>query len=182
MQIEERTMKKGEEYYRKGRVLWVVKSGEKLFSKVLGSYPYHVEINLESGENLCTCPLGGDCKHVAATLIAYKKGACFEAISKTAEVFPEATALEFLGEVPSLALDVTLRELRFQLSADESGSEAANLFIRALRLAEKSRRPEVIHLLEEFLEEYRHVFPEYELTKRLEKMFKAVKEKFQKAL
>lgn len=182
MRIEEGTLKKGERYYKKGRVLWVVKYGEKLFSKVLGTYPYYVELDLKTGENVCTCPLGGNCKHVAATMKAYESGAYFEALSKSAEVFPEATAMEFLSEVPELALDVTLKELRFALSTDESGSEVARLFLRALKLVEKSGREEVLHILEEILEEYKHVFPEYELSVKLEEELRALEVSFQKAL
>ncbi|MCD6372841.1 MAG: SWIM zinc finger family protein [Thermococcus sp.] len=182
MQFEESTVKKGERYYRKGKVLWVVKSGGKLFSKVLGTYPYYVEIDLETGKNICTCPLGGNCKHVAATVTAYEKGAYFEAFSKSVEVFPEATALEFLNEVPELALDVTLKELRFYLNTDESGSEVARLFLRALKLVERSGREEALHILEEVLEEYRHVFPDYELITKLEEELMAIKAPFQKAL
>ena len=182
MQLEESTIKKGERYYRKGKVLWVVKSGGKLFSKVLGTYPYYVEIDLDTGKNVCTCPLGGDCKHVAATMAAYANGAYFEALSKSAEVFPEATALEFLSEVPELALDVTLKELRFALSTDESGSEVARLFLRALKLVEMSGREEALHILGEVLEEYEHVFPDYELTIKLEEELRVLEASFQKAL
>ncbi len=43
-----------------GSVLWVLKSGgEKLHGKVLGLYPYYVEIDLSTGESLCTCSKGG---------------------------------------------------------------------------------------------------------------------------
>jgi len=182
MQLEESTIKKGERYYKKGKVLWVVKRGERLFSKVLGTYPYYVEINLATGENICTCPLGGECKHVAAVLIAYEKGAYFEALSDDVEIFPEATAMEFLNEVPELALEVTLKELRFALSTDESGSDVARLFLRALKLIERTGREEALHILRETLEEYKHVFSDYELTIKLEEELRALEASFQKAL
>jgi len=182
MQLRENSLRKGERYYRTGRVLWVVKSGEKLFSKVLGTYPYYVEVDLETGKNICTCPLGGECKHVAAVLTAYERGAYFEALSGDAEVFPEATAMEFLSEVPELALDVTIKELRFALSTDESGSEVARLFLRALKLTRKTGREEALLILKETLEEYRHVFSDYELTIKLEEELRDVEASFQKAL
>ncbi len=182
MQLEEGTIKKGDRYYRRGKVLWVVKYGERLFSKVLGTYPYYVELDLKTGKNVCTCPLGGDCKHVAATMKAYESGAYFEALSKSVEVFPEATAMEFLSEVPELALDVILKELKFSLSTDESGSEVAWLFRRALKLVKKSGREEALHILEEVLKEYKHVFPDYELTIKLEEELRAIEASFQKAL
>ncbi|NJE09885.1 SWIM zinc finger domain-containing protein [Thermococcus sp. MAR1] len=166
--MDERTLRKGERYYKAGKVLWVVKYRDRLFSKVLGTYPYYVELGLSTGENRCTCPLGGDCKHVTATMKAYESGFYFESFDKHAGLFPEAIAMEFLAEVPELALDVTLKELRFALSTDESGSEVARLFRRALRLVEITGKTEAIHVLEEILAEYKHVFSDYELSAKLE--------------
>ncbi|NJE42468.1 SWIM zinc finger domain-containing protein [Thermococcus sp. GR6] len=166
--MEEKTLKKGERYYKAGKVLWVVKQGDTLLSKVLGTYPYYVELNLSTGENRCTCPLGGDCKHVAATLKAYENGFYFEALEKHAELYPEAVAMEMLASVPELALDVTLKELRFAMSTDESGSEVARLFRRALKLVGITKRAEALHVLEEVLDEYGHIFSDYELSLKLE--------------
>ncbi|ASI98104.1 SWIM zinc finger family protein [Thermococcus celer] len=180
--MDEKTLKKGERYYRAGKVLWVVKHGNRLFSKVLGTYPYYVELDLSTGENSCTCPLGGDCKHVAAVRTAYEKGFYFESFDRHAELFPESVAMEFLAEVPDLALDVTLKELRFSLSTDESGSEVARLFRRALKLVEKTGRMEALHVLEEVLEEYRHVFSDYELSARLEDELRELEATLQKPL
>ncbi|WP_201769532.1 SWIM zinc finger family protein [Palaeococcus pacificus] len=64
---------RGEKYYKEGRVLWVLKYKNILFSKVLGTYPYYVRIDLEQREGRCTCPLGEDCKHVHATLKALRR-------------------------------------------------------------------------------------------------------------
>jgi len=166
--MDEKTLKKGERYYRTGKVLWVVKSGDRLYGKVLGGYPYYVEIDIPTGENKCTCPLGGDCKHVAAVLRAYEAGACFEDIGGRARVFPEVVAMEHLEEVPDLALDVTLKELMFALGSDESGSEVARLFRRAMLLVKKTGRAEVLHILRDVLDEYSHVFADYRLAFRLE--------------
>ena len=166
--MEEKTLRKGERYYKSGKVLWVVKYGEKLFSKVLGTYPYYVELDLQTGENRCTCPLGGDCKHVAAVMKAYENGFYFETFKGIAELYPEAVAGEFLAEVPGLALDVTVKELRFAMSTDESGSEVARLFRRAMKLLKKEQKIEVLHFLREMLEEYKHVFNDYELSAKLE--------------
>jgi hypothetical protein len=166
--MDEKTLRKGERYYKAGKVLWVVKYGDRLFSKVLGTYPYYVELNLSTGENTCTCPLGGDCKHVAAVMKAHGNGFYFEAFDRHADLFPEAVAMEFLAEVPELALDVTIKELRFALSIDESGSEVARLFRRALRLVSMTGKREALHFLEDVIEEYQHVFSDYELALRLE--------------
>ncbi len=114
---------------------------------------------------------------------AYEKGGFyFESFDRHAELFPESVAMEFLAEVPDLALDVTLKELRFSLSTDESGSEVARLFRRALKLVEKTGRMEALHVLEEVLEEYRHVFSDYELSARLEDELRELEATLQKPL
>ncbi len=168
MAMDGKTLRKGERYYKSGRVLWVIKHGDRLFSKILGTYPYYVELDLKTGENRCTCPLGGDCKHVAAVMKAYENGFYFETFEEQAELFPEATAMEFLSEVPDLALDVTLKELRFALTTDESGSEVARLFRRALKLVALTGRKEALHVLEEVAGEYEHIFKDYKLSLKLE--------------
>ncbi|ANF23052.1 SWIM zinc finger family protein [Thermococcus piezophilus] len=173
--MDERTLKKGKRYYKAGKVLWVVKYKDKLFSKVLGTYPYYVELDLSTGENRCTCPLGGDCKHVAAVIKAHENGFYFEALEDYALLYPEAVVLKMLASVPELALDVTLKELRFAMSTDESGSEVARLFRRALRLAEITKRVEVLHVLEDILDEYKHVFSDYELALKLEDELRKLK-------
>ena len=180
--LDDGTIKKGERYYRSGKVLWVVKYQDKLFSKVLGTYPYYVKLDLKTGENSCTCPLGADCKHVAAALKAYERGFFFESFDEHAEIYPEATAMEFLAEVPELALGVTLKELMFALNTDESGSEFARLFRRALVLTRITKREEVIHILKEALDEYSRVFSDYELPSRLKHEMGLLEEEFQKGL
>lgn len=180
--LDEGTVKKGERYYKSGKVLWVVKYGNRLFSKVLGTYPYYVVLDLETGENSCTCPLGGDCKHVAATLKAYENGFFFESFEKHTEIYPEATAMEFLAEVPELALNVTLKELIFALNTDESGSEFAKLFRRAVALTHITKRREVLYILKEALDEYSRVFSDYELSTRLKHEINVLEEEFQKGL
>ncbi|ASJ06662.1 hypothetical protein A3L08_04655 [Thermococcus pacificus] len=173
--MDEKTLRKGERYYKSGKVLWVVKYGDRLFSKVLGTYPYYVELDLRTGENRCTCPLGGDCKHVAAVMKAHESGFYFETFDRHAELFPEAVAMEFLAEVPELALDVILKELRFALSTDESGSEVARLLRRALKLTEATGKREALHFLEDAVEEYKHVFSDYELSLKLEDELRELK-------
>lgn len=163
------TRRKGERYYLSGRVLWVVKVGETLHGKVLGTYPYYPSLNLETGENICTCPLGGNCKHVAALLAAYERGAYFECNSRKAEINPEAVAWSFLSEVPELALEVSVKELLFALRSDESGSETARLFLRTAKLVELSGRREYLHVLEKVLEEFSALFDDYPLKEELRK-------------
>jgi hypothetical protein len=173
--MDEETLRKGESYYRAGKVLWVVKSGNRLMGKVLGTYPYYPTLNLETGESTCTCPLGGDCKHVAALLSAYEAGSYFSDESELARINPEAAAWAYLVEVPELAVEVSIKELLFSLRSDESGSETARLFLRSVELVQASGRREYLHVLEDVLAEFSSLFPDYPLKEKLEKAFTSLK-------
>ncbi|NPA47107.1 MAG: hypothetical protein GXO14_00500, partial [Thermococci archaeon] len=139
-----------------------------LFGKVLGTYPYYVELNLETGESTCTCPVGGDCKHTAAVRVAFEEGAFIDVGGdETADLIPEAAAWSRIIRDPGLALDLTLRELSYSLDSDESGSETAMLFLRALKLVEITGDREALSKLESVLDAYSEVFSDYELVPRL---------------
>ncbi|WP_285519068.1 SWIM zinc finger family protein [Thermococcus nautili] len=161
------------------RVLWVVKAGGRLYSKVLGEYPYYVEVDLSTGESLCTCPLGGNCPHVSAVVETYEKGLYFDAGSE-GPLNPESLAWTYLSEVPRLALEVTLAELFNSLRRDESGSETAMLFLRALRLVRETKAEEYLHPLGEALDELSAVFHDYPLVSRLREAYEGVKNSLQK--
>jgi len=67
---------RGKAYYRQGHVLDVAMDDGLLTASVSGrdTDPYQVHIRFSSKEALvsrCSCPVGGDCKHVAATLYAW---------------------------------------------------------------------------------------------------------------
>lgn len=76
--------KRGKQYFKKGKVLWVLKYGDRLYGKVLGTYPYYVEVSIKSGKNTCTCPIGKDCKHVFAVLEVVKGEKAFEILLRKA--------------------------------------------------------------------------------------------------
>ncbi|BCM92737.1 hypothetical protein IAD21_04619 [Abditibacteriota bacterium] len=72
---------RGEDYWRQGLVLSVVKRGQSLHGKVEGSdyKPYQVVIQWQSDggvEATCSCPYGdewdGWCKHIVAVLLEYE--------------------------------------------------------------------------------------------------------------
>ncbi|MBW8880192.1 MAG: SWIM zinc finger family protein [Asticcacaulis sp.] len=73
-------LSRGQDYARGGRVrkLWISHDGGEITSEVKGSdyQPYRISITLRSrgGQPVdisgdCTCPVGYNCKHVAATLL-----------------------------------------------------------------------------------------------------------------
>ncbi|WP_461865784.1 SWIM zinc finger family protein [Thermococcus sp.] len=167
--MDEKILKKGKQYFREGKVLWVVKKGQKLFSKILGTYPYYVELDIENGENKCTCPLGRDCKHVAAVMIAFKEGFYIETNEGYAEFSPECIIDIYSFKNPEFGIEITLKELRYMLNNDESGSEVARLFRKVLKLLELSPSEKAYSELENILKEYRALFLEYQLTEILKK-------------
>jgi len=64
---------RGEAYFAERRVQGLVVTGEVVAGTVIGSLVYQARIERVGGElrNLCTCPVGGDCKHVVALGLAY---------------------------------------------------------------------------------------------------------------
>ncbi len=165
-----------------GSVLWVVKNGERLYGKVIGLYPYYVEVDLSEGKNTCTCPKGGNCEHVDLVVKAYQRGAYFSDHSGVSEIEPEAAAWEFLIQVPELAVEVSVKELISALKRDESGSETARLFFRTGRLVKTSGRFEYVHVLEEAWDEFFRVFPDYSLSEKILKMIQELKKAGRKSL
>ena len=63
----------GLEYYLKGRIVSLVKCNKKLYGVVIGRATYRTILDLESNDNICTCPIGFNCKHVKAIKRAYNK-------------------------------------------------------------------------------------------------------------
>lgn len=71
---------RGEDYFEGGYVENLVLRGEALTAKVMGSQyePYLVEVHFSGNtiaRTLCNCPYdwGGDCRHIVATLLAYRR-------------------------------------------------------------------------------------------------------------
>ncbi|MCO6042008.1 SWIM zinc finger family protein [Thermococcus alcaliphilus] len=166
--MEKKTMQKGKSYYKKGKVLWVLKYKEKLFSKVLGTYPYYVEVDLEKNSSRCTCPQGKDCKHAAATIIVFEEGFYIESHEPVSEFFPEAALKRYLfHENPELGLEIILKELQYQINNDESGSEVARLLREALKLFSLTPSKEKGFQILEIFKEFERLFPDYNLTGEL---------------
>jgi hypothetical protein len=67
---------RGLDYYENGRIIDPVFHGNRLEASCEGSTPepYRLSATLKAGgiaDNQCTCPLGGDCKHVIALLLTW---------------------------------------------------------------------------------------------------------------
>ncbi|MGQ4913111.1 MAG: SWIM zinc finger family protein [Candidatus Asgardarchaeia archaeon] len=69
-----RTYEKGRKYFEEGLVFNGIVFENKLIANVQGTMPrpYKVIVSLQTPfNNRCSCPLGGDCKHVVATLLSW---------------------------------------------------------------------------------------------------------------
>lgn len=69
-----KTVSKGKEYQREGRVKELKRIPEEgLLAMVRGRREYFTEVTLKKGKlsSVCSCPVGGDCKHGVATVLEY---------------------------------------------------------------------------------------------------------------
>lgn len=72
--FEDHIFDRGEKYWEQGAVISLEEKDNYLESEVKGSYLYHVNICIEDNEIKsieCSCPYDDNCKHAAATLLAY---------------------------------------------------------------------------------------------------------------
>jgi|GEM_PF-695364 hypothetical protein len=172
MAFDTQTIKKGEMYFKKGKVLWVVKYREMLFSKVLGVYPYYVEVNLKTEENKCSCPLGRDCKHSYAALTAYQRGFYIETENPLVEIDPQAIVEGYSSKNPEFGLKILLKELKYEVNSDESGSRTIYLFRKALKLLSLHPDSTIYRELLSLFKEFYEVFEDYNSTNLLLDEFK----------
>ncbi len=103
-QVGGKIFERGENYWRQGAVLSLVKRGQTLHGKVEGSddEPYRVTVSWQTDDEVkavCTCPYSdewGDwCKHIVAVLLKYEH----ETVSEQAplsEVFNSLSKKELL--------------------------------------------------------------------------------------
>lgn len=72
----EQSFERGREYYYSGSIYNTVRQGNTLLADCVGTYTYHLHIELDEGgiqSTSCTCPydFGGYCKHIVALLLTY---------------------------------------------------------------------------------------------------------------
>ena len=167
--------KRGEQYFKKGKVLWVLRYGDILYGKVLGTYPYYVEVGIKSGKSRCTCPIGKDCKHVFAVLAAFENGEYFETSNSLAEFSPQAVVDGIIFENPDIGRSIILKELVYYMNHDESGSEAARLFRKAFALLKREFSEEFYESVLIQFGEFKKVFYDYGLTREIERELEELK-------
>jgi uncharacterized Zn finger protein len=72
----ERSLERGRDYFRSGRVTGLsISDAGDLLATVQGTQRYVTTVSLVAGaqeiDGLCTCPIGGCCKHSVAVILAY---------------------------------------------------------------------------------------------------------------
>lgn len=162
--------------------MWVLKSGKKIYGKVLGLYLYYVEIDLFIGEGFCICLKGGNCEYVEVVRRVYENGVYFLENFKLVEVNFEVVVWEFLIEVLIFVVEVLVKELILVLKCDESGSEMVRFFFRIMKFIEFFGWEEYFYVLEEVFEEFVWVFFDYFLIEKIEKEFEVLKGRIRKVL
>ncbi|MFO1423154.1 MAG: SWIM zinc finger family protein [Candidatus Competibacteraceae bacterium] len=146
----DRSIRRGEEYFRSGAVETLVLRGDELEADVQGNAPrpYRVWIEFGAGgvaDATCTCPYeyGGWCKHIVATLLAYAKQPDeVEIRSPLAEKLAaldrsqlQALVLELADRIPRLSdmIEATLPYVTFTGPTGAAAPTAASVDTRALR-------------------------------------------------
>ncbi|MDG4559599.1 MAG: SWIM zinc finger family protein [Candidatus Contendobacter sp.] len=146
----DRSIRRGEDYFKGGAVETLVLRGDELEADVQGNAPrpYRVWIKFDAGgtaDATCTCPYeyGGWCKHIVATLLAYaKRPGAVEIRSPLAEKLAaldrsqlQALVLELADRIPRLSdmIEATLPYVTFTGPTGSAAPTAASVDTRALR-------------------------------------------------
>lgn len=134
----DRSIRRGEEYFRSGAVETLVLRGDELEADVQGNAPrpYRVWIQFDAGgvaNATCTCPYDyeGWCKHIVATLLAYAKqpgevdirSPLAEALAALDRTQLEALLLELADRIPRMN-DLIEAALPYVTLAASTGSAA----------------------------------------------------------
>ena len=120
----DRSIRRGEDYFRSGAVETLVLRGDELEADVQGTapQPYRVWIEFDAegvADATCTCPYdyGGWCKHIVATLLAYAK--------RPGEVDIRSPLAERLAALDRTQLEALLLELADRIPRMSDLIEAA---------------------------------------------------------
>ena len=156
----DRSIRRGQDYFRSGAVETLVLRGDELEADVQGTAPrpYRVWIEFDAegvADATCTCPYdyGGWCKHIVATLLAYAKqpdmvdirSPLAETLAALDRAQLEALLLELADRVPRMN-DLIEAALPYVTLAASTGSAApaadppasAKVNTRALRQSVRS--------------------------------------------
>src|SRR5690606_37344617 len=129
---------KGSSYYQEGRIENIeTMCFNKLEAEVVGRTKYSLSLSLENGVLItsCTCPIGGNCKHVVAAMIY-----AMEHVEELEELKEEFSQDKFQDYLASLSKN-ELRELVLKFAPQSFKTEIKNSYLeidQAKKLFEKT--------------------------------------------
>ena len=106
--FQHQIVKRGENYYKDGNVIQVIKNKNFFIAKVKGSNYYEVKINIDNDSKTlscnCTCPCEFLCKHEYAVLLAIKNKKYIEKELKEEIVKNNISLNELIQNIPATEL------------------------------------------------------------------------------
>ena len=106
--FQHQIVKRGENYYKSGNVIQVIKNKNFFIAKVKGSNYYEVKINIDNDSKTlscnCTCPCEFLCKHEYAVLLAIKNKKYIEKELKEEIVKNNISLNELIQNIPATEL------------------------------------------------------------------------------
>lgn len=106
--FQHQIIKRGENYYKSGNVIQVIKNKNFFIAKVKGSNYYEVKINIDNDSKTlscnCTCPCEFLCKHEYAVLLAIKNKKYIEKELKEEIVKNNISLNELIQNIPATEL------------------------------------------------------------------------------
>ena len=106
--FQHQIIKRGEDYYKAGNVIQVIKNKNTFIAKVEGTNYYEVKINIDNDSKTlscnCTCPCEFLCKHEYAVLLAIKNKKYIEKELKEEIVKNNISLNELIKNIPATEL------------------------------------------------------------------------------
>ena len=106
--FQHQIIKRGEDYYKAGNVIQVIKNKNFFIAKVEGTNYYEVKINIDNDSKTlscnCTCPCEFLCKHEYAVLLAIKNKKYIEKELKEEIVKNNISLNELIQNIPATEL------------------------------------------------------------------------------
>lgn len=106
--FQHQIIKRGEDYYKAGNVIQVIKNKNTFIAKVEGTNYYEVKINIDNDSKTlscnCTCPCEFLCKHEYAVLLAIKNKKYIEKELKEEIVKNNISLNELIQNIPATEL------------------------------------------------------------------------------
>ena len=117
-------VKRGENYYKSGNVIQIIKNKNFFIAKVKGSNYYEVKINIDNDSKTlscnCTCPYEFLCKHEYAVLLAIKNKKYIEKELKEEIVKNNISLNELIQNIPALELKDYILKIIFNKNFSDS--------------------------------------------------------------